>query len=203
MRLSQAAVVVLVAALGQSVAQADVSDPARPAWVVSLIGDRLTVHLDKAPLRLVLAELAQQGGFRLHLSERLDTPVISARFERLPLDEAIGRLLAGWSYAVIYAPSPVEQGRSAMRISEVVLFDAAGSPNEGLRDGHAPDSTVALESPGPQERLQALEQWVATQDGSDVDPLTHALLDPDEQVRARAQELVEHVWAAKAAETSR
>jgi hypothetical protein len=195
MRLSEAALVVLLAALGPCVGEADASDPANRAWVVSLAGERLTVQVDKAPLRLVLAELARQGGFRVHLSERLDAPVVSVHFERLPLDDAIERLLAGWAHAVIYAAKSVEQGRSALRITEVLVFEAPSSSNEGVRDDGAPDSTMVLANPQPQERIQALEQWVAARDGSDVDPLTHALVDPHEQVRARAEELLEAVWS--------
>jgi hypothetical protein len=162
---------------------------------VSLDGDRLTVHLDGVPLRLVLAELARQGGFRVRLSERLDAPVVSAHFERLPVDRGVAPLLARWSYAVLYAAGSVAHGRSAGRITDLLVLAPAGPPHDGLQDGHASDSTAAPASPGPQERIQALEQWVAARDGSDVDLLTHALVDPDEQVRVRAQELLEGLWS--------
>jgi hypothetical protein len=203
MRLNQLTVLVLMAAVGQSVGQADVNDPVQPAWVLSLDGDHLTVHLDEVPLRRVLAELARQGGFRVQLSERLDAPVVSAHFERLPLEEGLERLLAGWSYAVFHAASPGEPGRStARRITEVLLLAPAGPPQEAVQEGYRPDATAALESPGPQTRIQALEQWVAARDGSDIDPLTHALVDPDEQVRARAQALASEAEAARFSEPS-
>lgn len=48
-------------------------------------------------------------------------------------------------------------------------------------------------------RIQTLEQWAQQRQGDSVDPLTYALVDPDEQVRARAQELWERVLAAQAA----
>jgi HEAT repeat protein len=44
-------------------------------------------------------------------------------------------------------------------------------------------------------RIRALEQWATHHGGSSVDPLTYALVDEDEQVRARAQELLEETLA--------
>jgi hypothetical protein len=44
--------------------------------------------------------------------------------------------------------------------------------------------------PDPQMRMAALEVWAAGDKGS-LDPVTHALVDTDEAVRARAQELLE------------
>lgn len=44
--------------------------------------------------------------------------------------------------------------------------------------------------PDPAIRLYALEAW-ALDPGERLDPVTHALVDPDESVRARAQELLE------------
>ena len=49
---------------------------------------------------------------------------------------------------------------------------------------------AAREHPDVNVRLQALEQWVQ-QPGTSLDPLTYALVDGDEDVRARAQDL----WA--------
>jgi hypothetical protein len=46
------------------------------------------------------------------------------------------------------------------------------------------------ENPDVTVRLQALELW-AEQPGEDMDPLTYALVDEDEQVQARAEELWE------------
>jgi hypothetical protein len=48
-------------------------------------------------------------------------------------------------------------------------------------------------------RLQALEAWAQQRQGDGVDPWTYALVDPDEQVRARAQELWERLLATPAA----
>ena len=48
--------------------------------------------------------------------------------------------------------------------------------------------------PDPAIRLYALEAW-ALHPGSTLDPVTYALVDADESVRARAQEVFEEVLA--------
>lgn len=51
-------------------------------------------------------------------------------------------------------------------------------------------SVNSSESPDPKVRLQALEDW-AKHPTANIDPLTYALVDPDETVRERAQQLWE------------
>jgi len=53
-----------------------------------------------------------------------------------------------------------------------------------------------LDDPDPHVRIQALETWVR-HPGEALDPLTYALVDPDETVRARAQELLEEALARR------
>ena len=52
----------------------------------------------------------------------------------------------------------------------------------------------ALNDPDPRLRIRALETW-AQHPGEDLNPVTYALADADESVRARAQELFEAVLA--------
>jgi hypothetical protein len=54
----------------------------------------------------------------------------------------------------------------------------------------------ALDDPDPRMRIQALEAW-AKHPGETLDPLTFALVDPDEAVRGRAQELLEEALARR------
>src|ERR1700680_738809 len=46
------------------------------------------------------------------------------------------------------------------------------------------------DDPDPSVRIQALETWARNPEQT-LDPLTYALVDPDESVRTRAQELLE------------
>lgn len=192
----------LLGGLWTPVASGEEGRAAAASWSLSLHGDRLSVHLDRAPLGLVLAELARQGGFRVHLSTGVEAAVLSTTFERLPLDEGIERLLAGWSHVVLYAPGSEARGPGPLRIAALLVLAPAGPP---LRDSHAGGAAglaAALASPDPQVRIQALEEWAAQREGPGVDPLTYAMVDPDEQVRARAQQLLDEVWSGEAPEQS-
>ena len=53
-----------------------------------------------------------------------------------------------------------------------------------------------LQAPDPNVRVQALDAW-AQHPGESLDPVTFALVDPDQSVRARAQELLEQELARR------
>jgi hypothetical protein len=55
---------------------------------------------------------------------------------------------------------------------------------------------AAREDPDPNVRMHALEAW-AQHPGESLDPVTYALVDSDEAVRTRAQELVEERLARR------
>lgn len=172
-----------------------------PAWVLSVHGDQLTANLNRIPLRLVLEELARQAPLRLSVSEGLRDHPVTANFRALPLDEALERLLAGLSYAVVYAPALSGAGSAATRqIVELMVLEKAPTvtSNTGTGIETTPELTATLEDPDKQVRLEALQRWAEQGAATPLNPLTQALVDADESVRAKAQELVERVWAAKA-----
>ena len=53
-----------------------------------------------------------------------------------------------------------------------------------------------LRAPDPNVRIEALDAW-ARHPGASLDPVTYALVDPDESVRARAQEVLEQEMARR------
>jgi hypothetical protein len=63
-------------------------------------------------------------------------------------------------------------------------------------DDPAPWLAELLHAPDPNVRVQALDAW-ARQPGASLDPVTYALVDPDEMVRARAQEVLEQELARR------
>jgi hypothetical protein len=56
--------------------------------------------------------------------------------------------------------------------------------------------TAGRDDPEPGTRLQSLETW-EREPKKTLDPITYALVDPDEKVRARAQELLEEELARR------
>ena len=72
--------------------------------------------------------------------------------------------------------------------------DAQTPADQAQREARERWFAELRESPDVTVRLQALEAW-AQQPGTGIDPLTFALVDEDEDVRARAEEL----WAQQLA----
>ena len=198
-------------------AAAQVGSQDSPAWVLSVREGQLTANINRIPLRLVLEELARQVPLRLSVSGGWRDHLVTAHFRALALDEAVARLLVGLPYGIIYAPAPYAVGSAATRqIGELMVFEPAPATkdtrsreasdltrNTGPGPGLAgmdttPEWTAALQHPTTAVRVEALQRWAAQGAATPLDPLTRALVDPDESVRARAQELVERVWAAKA-----
>jgi hypothetical protein len=68
--------------------------------------------------------------------------------------------------------------------------DEPSTADQAQREARQLWFAEARENPDATVRRQALELW-AEQPGDDMDPLTYALVDEDEQVRARAEELWE------------
>lgn len=199
-------------------AGAQVGSQAALTFTLSIRDGGLTADIHRIPLRLVLEALARQAPLRLSVSEGARDHLVTAQFRALPWDEAMGRLLAGLSYAIFYDPAPSGAASAEHKpIIELVVLDKAPaapvagrneagaiSSNPGEGPGPAPvmettpEWTAALQHREPAARVEALERWAAQGAATPLDPLTHALVDPDESVRARAQALVERVWAARA-----
>jgi len=98
------------------------------------------------------------------------------------------------------APSSHPRSPVVARPAPTVIAHAkhAGAVPKTSQDGslliEAPMPPGVHVDPDPNIRLDALEAW-ALAPRQTLDPVTYALVDPDESVRARAQELFEEVLA--------
>src|SRR5262245_46782388 len=63
-------------------------------------------------------------------------------------------------------------------------------------DDRPPCLAELLHAPDPNVRIQGLDAW-ALEPGTSLDPVTYALVDSDESVRARAQEVFEQELARR------
>lgn len=72
----------------------------------------------------------------------------------------------------------------------------APRPEQYQTEDPPPWLAELLHAPDPNVRIQALDAW-AEHPGASLDPVTYALVDPDELVRARAQELFEQELARR------
>ncbi|HKA41021.1 MAG TPA: hypothetical protein VKF40_03435 [Burkholderiales bacterium] len=187
---------------------ADPQGASVPSFLLIARGDRLTVQLDRVPLRLVLSELTRVAGIRCEFPESAGNTVISEAFANLPLEQGIARLLNGHSFMVAYqdvVPIPGAPRQGPIKQLWVVSSDAARESATASQTSTARSAarTAAVQDPGALARLQALEQWsqsrqVTLRDRRSMDPVTHALVDPDEQVRARAQEIFDQAITSQA-----
>ena len=184
-----------------------------PSRLLSVSEGQMTADFDRIPLRLVLEELARQLALRLSLSEAWRDHPVTAHFRGLPLDEALARLLTGLPYGlIIYDPAPSATHSSATKqVVELLVSgkaldasahfgnEASGvavdtSPVQEATLDVPPDWAAALQHPDRAVRREALQRWAEQGAATPLYPLTQALVDPDESVRARAQALVERVF---------
>lgn len=126
---------------------------------------------------------------------------------RLPLFLAFGLLAVGCGRAIL---EPSERAvtraahadqRSPKRSSPAATVSAFRN-SERMQTPDPAWLTAARDDPDPNVRRHALDVW-AQDPGESLDPVTYALVDPDEAVRTRAQELAEEVWIGKGAEGAR
>jgi HEAT repeat protein len=111
-----------------------------------------------------------------------------------------GSLVSGWRSSAD-RPSAAKSAQTVAveKTSRSPSTSAGGytTPYAGRTETELPARLAeALNSPNPSVRIRALETW-AQHPGEDLNPVTYALVDPDESVRARAQDLLEAVLARR------
>jgi hypothetical protein len=183
-----------------------------PSWMLSVDDRQMTAAIDRVPLHLVLEQLSHQVPLRLTLGENWRDYLVTAHFRALPLDEALARLLTGLPYGlIIYDPAPSAASAATKPVVELLLTRRP-PPSTATRASDAPAIAInpaerqtgmleappewaaVLQHPDPVVRIQALQRWAEQDTPTVLNPLTQALVDPDESVRTRAQALVERVW---------
>ena len=111
-----------------------------------------------------------------------------------PPPTAVSDRAASPRIAMVPSPATASPHRTLANVSAVNSFT---SPSINQADAAEADwLAAAREDPDPNVRLHALGVW-AQRPGTSLDPVTYALVDPDESVRARAQELMEQELARR------
>lgn len=160
------ALVLSVGWLYSGCAGADPEHDSRPGVDVVVQGDRLTGRIDHASLRRVLAELRRQAGIQSEFIDPGDDDTVSQAFDALPLMEAIGRLLNGRSF-LLYRDTAAAAGEGSAHALRLLILPR----------------TIAAAHSGSEPAAAS------------VDEITQAMVDPDESVRARAEQLFEQALA--------
>ena len=115
---------------------------ALPARVIEYRNDALTVRLDKVPLGEVLQEIARQTNAEIR-GELSEPREVTARFDNVPLPEALDRLLDDQNYALIYGS---DGSLRAIPLLNGTLVPVVGGLSRPTSAGAKPPSTDGLET---------------------------------------------------------
>jgi hypothetical protein len=110
----------------------------------------ISVDVENVPLRSLLGEVSRVSGVSIAYigSERVD-PKVSARFQDLPLEEGIKRLLRDSDYLLIYEPSPPRLVKAIVRLKDNSKSVTPSATQEKASEKAAlgPDGTAQLVDP--------------------------------------------------------
>lgn len=145
---------------------------AAPALDIRLEGNRVTLDVSDADLRMVLEDLASQGGFRYWISPKLESPPVNLQVQNDALETVLRRLLDDTSYALV-----MDKSSGQDRVSAVYV----------LPRGEAATS-YSTQEPVPQS-VETLQQALAAQ--SIPDNIRSAILDQAMATWPTSQESIE------------
>jgi hypothetical protein len=110
------------------------------------------------------------------------------------LDRSVRVVAAPAAVADPSAPRPATHYER--KSTEGLSASSALHAEQYLTEDPPPWLTEMLHAPDPNVRIQALDAW-ARQPTTLLDPVTYALVDPEESVRTRAQEVLEQELARR------
>jgi hypothetical protein len=159
----------------------------------------LSADMVQIPLRQALTELGGKLGAKVFMAEGIGEEAITVKFQKLPVEEGLKRILQGQSYLLIRSQAP-EGGKGAveMRIVEIrVMGQGAGGAPAVLKEvevepqGQSAELTglakQASEAERPEDRVKALKEFAHRAEPSILGKvLVPALQDQDPRVRKLA-----------------
>lgn len=84
---------------------------------------KLSANVSGVPLPKALEALSAKTGIKVFLDESLQSEKISTKFENLPIEKGIKRLVHPYSSAMIFAKRTTPAGRDEFYVSELKVFD--------------------------------------------------------------------------------
>ena len=123
--------------------------------------DRLTADVSGMSVHAVLMEIGRQSGARVRL-EGVGDRQISGRFTRLPLEEALHRILGEENFTLVYGRAPGAGAAGPARLREIQVFGSGGSSVTSQRP-HTPGEGQALVGVGEADPIAAAAGGMMTQ----------------------------------------
>lgn len=145
---------------------------------------RLSVNVDKLPLKLVLLHIAERAGISIDTSRLGVESAVTLRFTELSLEEGLRRLLGKHDAFFFYEA----------QTSEPATLKAVWVYTKGRGKMVSPDGATItaammdqiLINPDVQFRATAVEDWVDRKGTQSTDVVMKALKDKDSEVRNRS-----------------
>jgi len=165
----------------------------KPAFYLKVQKGLLSVEIDNASLEEVLMAIAQQNGFK-RLKVQGNAALankISIKFQNIPLDQGIQRILRGRSYSLIYTQNKWDKGKSSpTTLEEVRIFgegdyEQSFEPNPLEGKGSVPSRSLkgliqqALYGEDTMTRAKAIIALWEAGDSLAIAALRQALLEGD------------------------
>ena len=183
--------------------------PARPRDVPRLVvhDHAVSAKLDGVPLAAALTRLATQAGAEL-VGQPAEPRDVTLRMRRVPVDEALKRLLGAQSFTLTY---DADGGLKRIRLGGVAVAAAPVQvvPAAGTGDPAADPARVAaqeagrrvgqfLNSPDPVPVTGRLAQLLGTDEATMAQVMHVALKSEDRRVREQARRIMVEEMAADA-----
>jgi len=148
----------------------------------SSFNEMITLNIENEPLAAVLNDVSQATGYELIIDENWDDLPITVKFDAIPLEQALKRILAKVNYAIIYSSdrkvliriyekdSTISKHTGALtrnRNPQIPIYPRETDNSGSFNSFPTPDSDVQDES--EQSDRVSRQQKVAEEESKDDD----------------------------------
>jgi len=176
--------------------------------MIRITDGHLTADIIGSSLQKALEAIAQKSGIRIFL----DGPTaekVTIKFQNLPLDEGLRRLLHGKNAAFIYSEASGGNTTSPARLDAVYIFTGGSpgvSPDErGLPKVNMVGERAVSDAPETQDTVLGAQEATSlgeSQDKGSIEALTKVLFEgPDPPLREAAATALGQTWSESAVES--
>lgn len=160
----------------------------RPTFEVAVKDGRISLRAQRAPIEMVLEEIARQSGIAAHGTGRLNGLglLVSIHVDDVLIEQALRQVVVDLDAFFFYGAS----GDQPASLKGVWVYPKGGGASFAPIPAAEWASTLELEQSlrdlDPEVRAEALESLVERKGEKSIDAVLEMLNDPDDYVRARA-----------------
>ena len=166
--------------------EASASERSQPSALIAFEDGRLTLRLENQSLDLVLEKISDQTGVAILSPQGVTDRAISIRFDRLPLEEGLRRILGDLDAFFYYGAAE----KTPARLKVVWVYPKGAGRDMAPVPPELWASTRELEAqladPDAEVRSRAIEALIERKQAKALEAVMDAMRDEDAAVRARA-----------------